>query len=938
MQRSPTFIMPDNTEDAVRLIEHALDVFHNTGDIQQRRQAESFLEEFEETDYAWEICHLLLVKATDLKHRHFAARCFKAKIMHNVHKISIDLRFRVRDMLLSHLENITNKEDRPVMVALSVALVDLALQMSGWPDSVSDVIARFGDNTFLLPALLEILTLYPEEITNNKLRLPNARRNQLNEELARVGPKVISLLSDCVRRTSNRSDDCIAKVYNCLGSWCSISALRTDELLNTDLFHNLFLYLSSLDTSLEIHEACANCLVCTLPDIVHEATASKRKIDELVESVVKYEHLFVHSVRNEDVDRCKNYVRIFVSLGETILSCEKEQLNIFSYPKLLEILLTCCDHPDYEVIEIGLDFWQMLTEIASSNSQNDVQIFKTCFARLLSSLWKSCRYDPDGDWLLDEDEEFESYRNHVWECLNDMTDVIDYPTSWQHLMHLLSEHRSEWDAVESALFLMSALASKLYKKEGLPLIQPVIAALISMPATTKLCFEFTVLNLFSHLGYWFGNHPEYADHVLSHIERGLCNKKLADPASRTLQEISHCCRSHLTKYFRQLMDLLSRLDGMGLREEEMEAVSRATVNVLNDMPDHTQLACLRQLCDIVRAPLERVIAEARSTPPRSLDRDRQRSIMIWLNHLASVFKHLSTDRFPRENNPVAEVINGVFPILADIAVIFMKNDDIMEKVVRCLRYMVRFLGKASGATLLPVFAKFTDLYSEAHHACILYLASVLVDEFGDIPQTQEGFASMIDALCSPTFTILTSEGSVRQHPDLVDDFFRLCRRTCERSIATFVLHRQIDEIMKCSLICCASSNQQASHSVFSAWSAFLSNGYKARNLYPQVNVLICRYAPEFISRAFQCMFRDAFNHTVTDVAQLFEDLYPYDPSGSNLSNWLDRAVAGLPPPTHVSDNDKSVDARLKDLRTTLLMESTLDAKIAAVSTFVNIYK
>lgn len=123
------------------------------------------------------------------------------------------------------------------------------------------------------------------------------------------------------------------------------------------------------------------------------------------------------------------------------------------------------------------------------------------------------------------------------------------------------------------------------------LVHPVVAALIQMQATTKPCFEHTVLTLFGHLGYWFGKHPEYtgeycwrcfiqqnartdfADQVLMHIEKGLRTKELANPASRALQELSQYCRSHLTKYFHQLMDLFARLDGQGLREEDMDAVS-----------------------------------------------------------------------------------------------------------------------------------------------------------------------------------------------------------------------------------------------------------------------------------------------------------------------------------------------------------------------------
>ena len=41
----------------------------------------------------------------------------------------------------------------------------------------------------------------------------------------------------------------------------------------------------------------------------------------------------------------------------------------------------------------------------------------------------------------------------------------------------------------------------------------------------------------------------------------------------------------------------------------------------------------------------------------------------------------------------------------------------------------------------------------------------------------------------------------------------------------FVCHRNVEEILKLSLLCCPSTNHQSNHSVRSAWSAFLEYGY-----------------------------------------------------------------------------------------------------------------
>lgn len=53
---------------------------------------------------------------------------------------------------------------------LCLALTDLALQMSSWQKPVVDLINRFGGNTAHLWPLLEIMTVFPEEVNSRSLR------------------------------------------------------------------------------------------------------------------------------------------------------------------------------------------------------------------------------------------------------------------------------------------------------------------------------------------------------------------------------------------------------------------------------------------------------------------------------------------------------------------------------------------------------------------------------------------------------------------------------------------------------------------------------------------------------------------------------------------------------------------------------------------------
>ena len=68
------------------------------------------------------------------------------------------------------------------------------------------------------------------------------------------------------------------------------------------------------------------------------------------------------------------------------------------------------------------------------------------------------------------------------------------------------------------------------------------------------------------------------------------------------------------------------------------------------------------------------------------------------------------------------------------------------------------------------------IYSQHQHSCFLYLGSILVDEYAGEPGCVQGLLDMLQAFIIPTFSILQQTDGLKNHPDTVDDFFRLCAR------------------------------------------------------------------------------------------------------------------------------------------------------------------
>lgn len=72
----------------------------------------------------------------------------------------------LRDTLLTALQTY-HAGPRTILVQLCLALSALAIQLPAWEDPVGTMIDTFGANPAAVPALLQFLTVLPEELTMN---------------------------------------------------------------------------------------------------------------------------------------------------------------------------------------------------------------------------------------------------------------------------------------------------------------------------------------------------------------------------------------------------------------------------------------------------------------------------------------------------------------------------------------------------------------------------------------------------------------------------------------------------------------------------------------------------------------------------------------------------------------------------------------------------
>lgn len=88
------------------------------------------------------------------------------QITYDLEQVESSQLVALRDTLIAALEKYLSGP-KVIIIQLSLALSSLALQYPGWQNAIESIIDKFGGNPAAVSALLEFMTVLPEEITGN---------------------------------------------------------------------------------------------------------------------------------------------------------------------------------------------------------------------------------------------------------------------------------------------------------------------------------------------------------------------------------------------------------------------------------------------------------------------------------------------------------------------------------------------------------------------------------------------------------------------------------------------------------------------------------------------------------------------------------------------------------------------------------------------------
>ncbi|GLH15985.1 Transportin-3 [Gryllus bimaculatus] len=675
-------------------------------------------------------------------------------------------------------------------------------------------------------------------------------------------------------------------------AWLFTTSYTVNLALEDHVFDTV---LASIVSTPGVHEAATDCL-CALLQCLEDNNNQQSLELQLFTGVMALEESFHLSVAHEDQEKSMNYCRIFTELAESFLEkiVNGSTANEAHYAiKILNLVLTCVGHHDYEVAEITFNLWYRLSEeLYQKNSEPLISMFKPYVERLIESLCRHCEMEPDHEGLLEDGEDFADFRVKVSELIKDVVFIVGSSNCFRQMFLSLQQTNVTWHSSEAALFVMQAVAKNILPEEN-EVVPKVVEAILHLPETTHIAVRYTSVLLLGELCEWIEKHPQSLETILNFLLYCLQQPQLASAAAIALQNICSACQDHMTVHFNGLLQIIQSLDTFRITNEAAIGLLKGVSLILGRMPGDQIQQAMKQICWVQVNPLNHLIENDVKT-----ERGTNSDPVLWFDRLAAVFRHTKPPVDNGAVHPCQPVITEIWPVLSKACNKYQGDIRVMERCCRCLRFAVRCVGKQSAHLLEPLVQQIVMLYQVNQHSCFLYLGSILVDEYGSEPGCVQGLLDMLQAFIAPTMRVLQETNGLKNHPDTVDDLFRLCARFLQRMPVQFLQAATLPCILDCALLACTLDHRDANASVMKFFCDLIHSGrhrqedeaYEVRQTL--VKSLISERGQVLVSNLIHASVLCLHSYMLSDVADVIMELMYTDRAA--VSQWLQNALQSLP--------------------------------------------
>ncbi|CAD6195834.1 unnamed protein product [Caenorhabditis auriculariae] len=807
------FALPRMQDNMINTVCQAITTLYSGSSTVHEEQY--FLKQFQESVEAWTVCDAIIAMHQNSLAVYFAAQTLRTKISKQFRQLPPESYIPLRDSLINHLRihGKTTHDDQTEAIStqLCVAVADLYIQVPQWTNWIAGLINQFhqleGDRT---ATLLTLLRVFPEEV-EEQAGIGENRRDVVRKELAESGKNILTFLTH-VFATYQNSTDMIKKVLYCLNSTISNPLFFTDDFATSPLLQSVFQIVATTSPQLppSLHEVATEVIGSALLRVEQiEQNYPLAKILQV--AILQLYPAFQAAAELEDLDKLHNFTRLFVEMNESF--CVKMAAEAPTDPSeignlaCLELLLLVAEHHDFTLVDMSFNVWYRISEeLFRINDDDHIARFRPYVKKYIMSLYRHCRLDTDETDAPEPNSDFAEFRLKVIDTLRDVVFIVHTDECLRMVFSLLKENsakpQSTWDECEAALFLMSAVVQNLMPEDD-GVMPELLQAIVSLPVTSHPAIILTCTSLIGDCNEWLEKHTNFVEPTIRWLLNFVGQPRYAARVAETIENVSSKCAREMTGVVPELLNFIEILENantLGSQvEEAINHLLKACSTLIFTMEYQQTKLGVERLClpiienlqKAMRASneIEKIENKENETATDTWARQAT-SPILWIDRVASIFREVWKPA-PGPNVPDApwlEVAKGLFQVLLQAMNQYSDKVRHVEHCCRSLRYLVRSLGVQSSIFVVPLVNSMVNTYRRYQHSCILYLSSVLVDEYGSFDESRPVLLELAVELFAISSRLLKEKNGYIEHPDTVDDLFRLAARLVLRAPSAFFSH------------------------------------------------------------------------------------------------------------------------------------------------------
>lgn len=649
--------------------------------------------------------------------------------------------------------------------------------MSQWTTVLEDMASSFTTNATTWNALLQFISVLPEEI--NESRKMSLTEEQLQSRIETLltgnADRVLELLARYTQSVSSATE-ANPLLFSCLTSW--LKEIPIAKVMNTSLVDLTFQALS-IDS---LFDASVD-LLCAVFRETNEV--NDPEMVKLIEAL--YPKLMALRPRiqetKDDPDAFRGYSRLFSEAGEAwvILIARLPQ----QFRPLVEAIAEAASvDEDLEIVKFTFIFWYDLKQALTSPRYAEArEEYANIYLGLVDVMIHHLHY-PNGPDVEDNDlfqgdrdaeDKFRDFRHEMGDVLKDCCNVVGGSRCLakafqkiQTLMDLSKSQSVKWQDIEAPLFSMRTMAREIDTEEE-EVLPHIMDTLLALPEHPKIRYAATlVLGRYTE---WTARHPDYLLSQLNYITSGFTGMN-ADVNSAAAQALKHFCRDcsnllvgHIEQLYGFYEQVLPALD-FESRVETTEGIA------------HVVLAQPREKLYVALKSFVAPIAEriARATTTFDTDEKLQRQVADDIELLTVFAFTVNPWTDDSDEHPCVKVYQEIWPVLSSTLDTFGTLQFICERICSWMKTVLNRC-RRHALPLLPGFAeKLASSFDKYKFGCFLWVSGACVREFAN---PEDNDANTVGAVWqfveSQSIGMFKLLGSTEPKliSNVVEDFFRL---------------------------------------------------------------------------------------------------------------------------------------------------------------------